>query len=265
MTNHGLANQFDEKVSWEEQNSFVRLIAVIRANSKILLPLFYISLMAVLIIYNVENPTDSMTARMLSYSVVFKMLQQHTTLVVFACSAAILTSIPLAILITRPKLKKYAPLFDNPVNVAQTVPSLAIIAIFYTYLDIGFQTALFALWLYSLLPILRNTSIGIQNIEPEIIEAARGMGMRNWRILVRIELPLALPIIMSGIRTSIVVCTGAAALSTFIGAGGLGDLIVTGLSLVRYQIIYVGAILCALLAILIDNLLGSLELYLKNR
>jgi osmoprotectant transport system permease protein len=193
------------------------------------------------------------------------MFREHITLVLVGSGAAILTSVPLGILITRPAMRRFTPLIDNPVNVAQTVPGLAILALFLTIFGLGFRTAVFALWLYSLLPILRNTSIGIQGIEPGIIEAARGMGMRPWRILIRIELPLALPIIMAGIKTATVVLVGSAALSTFIGAGGLGELIVTGIDLMRPNLIYTGAVLSALLAIFLDSLLGSLERYLRER
>lgn len=237
----------------------------IRKYSKIILPLFYMVLMLAVISYFVKNPGCAMGARILTYNNIATMFREHILLVIIAAGAAVLTAIPLGIIITRPTLRRLTPFIDNPVNIAQTVPGLAIIALFFTTFGLGFRTAVFALWLYSLLPILRNTSIGIQNIDPGIMEAARGMGMRPWRILTRIELPLALPILMAGIRTSVVVCVGSAALSTFIGAGGLGDLIVTGISLIRPNIIYTGAILCALLAILLDNLLGSLELYLSKR
>lgn len=236
----------------------------IRQYSKITLPLLYVALMLLVISYFVRNPGCAMGAHILTYNIIATRFQEHILLVVIAAGAATLTSVPLGIIITRPTLKRLTPFIDIPVNIAQTVPGLAIIALFFTIFGLGFRTAVFALWLYSLLPILRNTSIGIQNIDPGIMEAARGMGMRPWRILTRIELPLALPILMAGIRTSIVVCVGSAALSTFIGAGGLGDLIVTGITLMRPNIVNTGAILCALLAVLLDNLLGSLELYLSG-
>ncbi len=264
MSNAGLSPKYDELHPSDVDSVIIKGILAIRNYSKILLPLFYVSMMIVTIVYFVNNPGGNMEARILNYENVIKMFREHILLVAMGAGAAILTSVPLGILITRPSLRRFAPFIDNPVNIAQTVPGLAILALFFTYLGMGWRTAVFALWLYSLLPILRNTSIGIQSIDPGVMEAAKGMGMRPWRILTKIEIPLALPIIMAGIRTSVVVCVGSAALSTFIGAGGLGDLIVTGISLIRYNIIYAGAILSALLAILLDNLLGSLELYLQR-
>ncbi len=265
MSKPALSPKYDDLHPSDIDSVFISALVAMKTYSKVLLPLFYLILMLVTINYFVKNPGDSMGARILTYSNVTTMFREHIMLVTFASIAAICTSVPLGIIITRPTLRWLTPFIDNPVNIAQTVPGLAILALFFIYFGIGFRTAVFALWLYSLLPILRNTSVGIQSIDAGIMEAARGMGMRPWRILTRIELPLALPIIMAGIRTSVVICVGSAALSTFIGAGGLGDLIVTGVSLVRYNIIYAGAILSALLAILLDNLLGSLELYLLER
>ena len=265
MSNTGTPGLENVQSSSDVQSILKASYIKVKKRSKILLPLLYVTLMIITIVYYVNNPGGSMEARILNYTNVIKMFRQHITLVMLGSGLAILTSVPLGIIITRPSLKRLTPLIDNPVNVAQTVPGLAIIALFFTTFGLGFRTAVFALWLYSLLPILRNTSIGIQSIDEGVIEAAVGMGMRPLRILTRIELPLALPIIMAGIRTSVVVCVGSAALSSFIGAGGLGDLIVTGISLIRYNVIYAGAILSALLAILLDNLLGSLELYLSEK
>jgi len=241
------------------------LIQTMKKFSHIWVPIFYIFLGAIVVVYSVENPVDSYTARWLTYRLVFRMLRQMLVLVLVAILGAIVTSVPLGILITRPTFKWLAPFVDNPVNIGQTVPSLAILALAFTFIGIGFQTALFALWLYTLLPILRNTSTGLQSVDPGVMEAAKGMGMTPLRIFTRIEFPLALPIIMAGIRTAMVICVGAATLATFIGAGGLGDMIVTGLSMVRYQIVYVGAILAALMALFFDNLLGTLEQYLLQR
>ncbi len=248
-----------------QQAGLLNHINKIKKYSKVLVPLLYLIIGSFITIYNVENPTDSLTQRWLSYSDVLGMTWDMILLVVVASAGAILTSVPLGILITRPTFRWLTPIVDAPVNVGQTVPSLAIIALSFTVLGIGFQTALFALWLYSLLPILRNTSIGLKSVDSGVLEAAKGMGMTSLRIFTKIEFPLALPVIMAGIRTAMVICTGAATLATFIGAGGLGDLIVTGLSLARYQIVFVGAALAALLALLIDNLLGTLENYLLSR
>lgn len=216
-------------------------------------------------VYFVNNPGGTMAARLLNYDEIIRTCREHIILVIISIFGAILFSVPMGIIVTRPKFKVIAPIVDNLTNIAQTVPSLAVLALIYTALGLGFKTGLFALWLYTLLPILRNTSAGIQAIPDEIIEAAQGMGMSHTHIIFKIELPLALPVIMAGIRVSAVVCTGAAALATFIGAGGLGDLIVTGLSLSRNIIILTGGILTALFGMFIDSIFGILESYLVAR
>ena len=216
-------------------------------------------LAGVLIWYVMNNPTDSMVERMLAGEVIMRTLREHIVLVVVSMLGAMLVGIPGGILISRPRFYKVGKVLENVVNVGQTVPSLAILAIFYSVLGLGFNTAVFAIWLYSILPILRNTFAGISSINDEVIESARGMGMTPWRILLRIELPLAAPIIVAGIRTAIVINVGTATLATFIGAGGLGDLIVTGLSIRRDMVIVTGAALSALLAILLDFWIGELK------
>lgn len=238
---------------------------LLKKYSKITVPLFLVLLGAITIVYFVNNPGGKMASHILQYKEIMRMLRQHILMVLISSTFAILFSVSMGIIITRPRLKSFVPFVNSTVNIAQTIPSLAILALFYTVLGLGFQTALFALFLYSLLPILRNTAAGIHNISSNIIEAAQGMGMSPLHILTRIELPLALPVIMTGIRVSVVVATGAAALATFIGAGGLGDLIVTGLSLRRNTVILAGGILTALLGILLDNLFGTAEQYIAQR
>ncbi len=228
-------------------------------------PIILVILGIITAVYFVNNPGGTMAARLLNYKEVIRTLRQHITLVIISMVGAILFSVPMGIIVTRPKFKSIAPVVDNLTNIAQTVPSLAVLALVYTVLGLGFKTGLFALWLYSLLPILRNTSAGIQAIPDEIIEAAEGMGMNHTHIIFKIELPLALPVIMAGIRVSAVVCTGAAALATFIGAGGLGDLVVTGLALSRNTILLAGGILTALFGMFIDSIFGILEAYLVSR
>ena len=217
---------------------------------------------AVLVYYVMENPTDSMVERMLSGENIWRAFREHLVIVGVSMAGALAVGIPGGILLSRPQFYYIGKIFENIVNVGQTVPSLAILALFYTILGLGFNTAVFAIWLYSILPILRNTFAGITSISDDVIESARGMGMTGRRILTRIELPLAAPIITAGIRTAIVINVGTATLATFIGAGGLGDLIVTGLSIRRNMIIITGAGLSALLAILLDFWIGQIKLRL---
>ena len=225
----------------------------------LILPLLLVALGVVITVYAVNNPTDSLVARALTYSNVIKVLREHLTLMLVSMIAAIITGVLIGIMLSRPKLYYLGRGVENVVNVGQTIPSLAILALFFTLLGLGFRVAVFALFLYSILPILRNTFAGIINVPSSVIESAKGMGMTSFRVLTRIELPLAFPIIVAGIRTAIVINVGAATLATFIGGGGFGDLIVTGLSVRRDMVIFTGASLAALTAIILDYIIGQIE------
>lgn len=225
----------------------------------VILPLILIAIGVVIVVYTVNNPTDSLVARALTYNNVLKGLREHLMLMVVSMIGAIIFGIFAGIMLSRPKLYYLGRGVENVVNVGQTIPSLAILALFFTILGLGFRVAVFALFLYSILPILRNTFAGIINVPKSIIESAIGMGMNPFRVLIKIELPLAFPIIVAGIRTAIVINVGAATLATFIGGGGLGDLIVTGLSLRRDMIVFTGAGLAALTAIILDYYIARVE------
>ncbi len=226
----------------------------------IIVPLLLIIDGVVIVIYTVNNPTDGLVARMLTYDNVLTALQQHLMLMLVSMIGAITVGVLVGIMLSRPSLYYVGRGVENVVNVGQTIPSLAILALFFTWLGLGFRVAVFALFLYSILPILRNTFAGITSVDSSIVESAKGMGLNQFRILTRIELPLAFPIIIAGIRTAIVINVGAATLATFIGGGGFGDLIVTGLSVRRDMVIVTGAGLAALTAIILDYVIGQIEL-----
>ncbi len=227
-----------------------------------LLPLLLLAVGVSIVVYTVNNPTDSLVARALTYENVLRGLREHLVLMVVSMAGAIIFGVLVGIMLSRPKLYYLGRGVENVVNVGQTIPSIAILALFFTILGLGFRVAVFALFLYSILPILRNTFAGLVNVPPSIVESARGMGMSPFRVLTRIELPLSFPIIVAGIRTAIVINVGAATLATFIGGGGLGDLIVTGLSLRRDMIVFTGAGLAGLTAIFFDYYIAQVERYL---
>ncbi len=226
----------------------------------VLVPLFLVIVGVVIVIYTVNNPTDGLVARMLTYDNVIRALREHLMLMLVSMIGAITVGVLVGIMLSRPSLYYLGRGVENVVNVGQTIPSLAILALFFTWLGLGFRVAVFALFLYSILPILRNTFAGITSVDDSIIESAKGMGLNQFRILTRIELPLAFPIIIAGIRTAIVINVGAATLATFIGGGGFGDLIVTGLSVRRDMVIVTGAGLAALTAIILDYVIGQIEI-----
>lgn len=185
------------------------------------------------------------------------LLSTHLQLVVVAVVCAILVAVPAGVLATRrPRLKGY---ILGMGNVAQSVPTIAIIFLVFPILGIGFTTALVGLFTYALLPILTNTIAGIEDVDESTVEAARGMGMTDWEILKQIQLPLALPVIFAGIRTASVITVGTAYLAFFIGGGGLGLWVVVGIKLFNMPQVLAGAIPGALLAIGMDSLFALVE------
>ena len=184
---------------------------------------------------------------------------QHIRLVVVSGIIAVLIGVPVGIVVTRGFMRRYREITLTLLGICQTVPSLAIIAIAMGFIGIGEKTAIFGLVIYSVLPIIRNTAAGILDVSDVYLDAGRGMGMTPWQILIRIEVPNALYIIMAGIRTSTVVMVGTAAVAFLIGGGGLGDLIFTGIGLVDTGIMLAGAVPTAILAVLANWILGTIE------
>lgn len=184
-------------------------------------------------------------------------LLQHVQLVFISMLIAILIGVPLGILITRSKILE-APILGIA-GILQTIPSLALLGFMIPLFGIGIKTAAAALFLYSLLPIIRNTFTGIKDVDKSTLEAAKGMGMTDFQILFRVQLPLALSVMMAGIRTATVINVGTATLAAFIGGGGLGDFIFLGISRNIDALVLIGAFPAALLALVFDWLLGVLE------
>lgn len=172
---------------------------------------------------------------------------------------SILFTIPLAIYMTKMKSNKIKNLIFNIANVFQTIPTIALLAIMIPIFGIGFTPAIVALFLYSLLPLLRNTYAGMESIDDEIIEAAKGMGFNTFQRLFQVELPIALPYIMSGIRVTSVYIISWTTLAALIGAGGLGDLVLAGIGYNDKFMIFTGTILAIVIAIVLDLILGRIE------
>jgi len=201
--------------------------------------------------------------------------REHLILTVIAMVIACLAAIPLGIILARCRYPAIVSGVMGAVNVIQPIPSLAFVAltavIFYLINELvgakvlatlGMVPGLVALVAYALLPILRNTYTGIRQVDRAVIEVATGMGMTRRQILISVELPLALPFIMAGVRISTVWTIGVATLVSLVGAGGLGDLIFRGLSNYRVGLILAGAVPAAILALILDWLLGRLEHWL---
>ena len=184
-------------------------------------------------------------------------LLEHIQLSFIALFFAVIISIPLGIFLTRKK--NIAEGIIGVTAVLQTIPSLALLGLFIPLFGIGTVPAVIALVIYALLPILRNTYTGINEVDDALIEASTAMGMNTMKRLVKVELPLAMPVIMAGIRTSMVLIIGTATLAALIGAGGLGDIILLGIDRNNTNLIFLGAIPAALLAIVFDFVLQRLE------
>ncbi|MBU3112307.1 ABC transporter permease/substrate-binding protein [Clostridium lacusfryxellense] len=182
---------------------------------------------------------------------------EHIQLTIFAIVIAIAIAIPLGILIVR--FRKLSTPVIGFANVVQSVPSLALLGFLIPLLGIGSKPAIIMVVMYSLLPIVKNTFTGLTNINPALIEAADGMGLTNTQVLLKVRFPLAMPIIMSGIRISSVTAVGLMTIAAFIGAGGLGYLVFSGVQTVNNNMILAGAIPACVLAIFLDFIIGKVE------
>jgi len=182
---------------------------------------------------------------------------QHIELTVISVAMAIIIGVPLGILITR--VKKLSGPVIGFANLIQAVPSLALLGFLIPILGIGSKPAILMVFLYSLLPIIKNSYTGLMNINPDVIESSKGMGMTNTQILKLVQLPLALPIIMTGIRISAVTAVGLMTIAAFIGAGGLGYMVFSGVQIVDNNMILAGAIPACILALLMDFIIGKIE------
>ena len=195
----------------------------------------------------------------------FHLLQQHIWLVATSMSIATILGLFVGIVFTRPGFRRYAGGVMYIVGLGQTIPSLAVIALAMSIIGIGFKAAVFALFIYSVLPIARNTMAGIKSIPSWMLDAAKGMGMAEIRILFQVEIPNAMDVILTGFRVALVINIGTAALAFLIGAGGLGEHIFIGIDLMRSDKLLAGAIPTVLLALFADYLCELLSLLLVPR
>ncbi|SDY27176.1 ABC transporter permease [Tindallia californiensis] len=181
----------------------------------------------------------------------------HLQITGLAVFLAVLIGVPVGIFITRNKLLARNVL--GFANIMQTLPSLALFGLMIPIMGIGFNLAVFVLFLYALLPIIKNAYTGIVGVDDSLIESGRGMGMTNTQLLWMVQIPLALPVIMAGIRIATVINIGTATIAALIGAGGLGSFIFRGISMGNNNLILTGAIPAAILALVVDWILGLVE------
>ncbi|CAH0313155.1 ABC transporter permease [Peribacillus simplex] len=182
---------------------------------------------------------------------------EHLYISMIAVFLGIIVAVPLGIMLTR--MKRSASIIIGIANIMQTLPSLAVLAFFIPFLGVGKTPAIIALFFYSVLPILRNTYTGIKGVNENLLESGRGIGMTSWERIRLVEFPLALSVIMAGIRTASVYLIGWATLASFIGGGGLGDYIFIGLNLYQTEYIIAGAVPVIIMAILVDYVFSIIE------
>ncbi len=199
------------------------------------------------------------------YPVIMELFIQHLYMVTLSMLFATIIGVTAGIVLTRPRFRRYAGICMYIIGLGQTIPSLAVLALAMSFLGIGMKPAVFALTIYSILPIARNTLAGITAVPPELIDAGKGMGMPPLRILMEVEIPNAMQVILTGFRVALIINIGTAALAYVIGAGGLGDLIFTGISLMQTDKLLAGAIPVTLLALFADFLSELLGLFLISK
>lgn len=208
--------------------------------------------------------SDATTAHAYSSNVITK-VGEHLKLVGISALFVLAIGVPLGIVLTRTRSKLVSIPINALFNAGQAAPVIGVLVLLVSIFGIKSWVPYVGLVIYAVLPVMRNTVEGIRNVDPALIDAARGQGFSRGQVLLRVELPLAVPIILAGIRTSLVLLVGTATLATFINAGGLGDIINDGIKNQRNPVLLTGAVLAAVLAVSIDWLAGMAERYLSPK
>ncbi|MGH3350840.1 MAG: ABC transporter permease [Nocardioides sp.] len=231
----------------------------------LVLPIVVVVLFIGFVIWRQTADLDSIEESTLAWGAIWEQLRDHIVITLVSSVIVVAVAVPLGILLTRGRARAIAPAVVAVANAGQAAPSIGLIVLLAIWLGFGFWTAVLGLVVYGLLPVLRNTITGLQGVDPTLVEAGRGIGMSGPEVLLRVELPLALPVIMAGIRTALVLVVGTAALVTFIGAGGLGGALTSGITLFRFPVMVAAALLIALLALLIEWVGRVLEIVLRPK
>lgn len=228
-------------------------------------PVFLLLVCAALVGWLHSQRLDSIEQRSINGQVITQRLLEHIELVAASTVLVVAIAIPLGVVFTRPRSRPLASPLLAVANIGQAVPSIGVLVLLAVTVGIGFGKALIALVLYSVLPVLRNTMVGIQQVDRSLIDAGRGIGMTKTAVLFRVELPLAVPVILAGIRVALIINVGTATLAAFTDAGGLGTLIDVGIKLNRIPVLLTGSVLTAVLALAIDWLAGLAGHLLRPR
>lgn len=226
-------------------------------------PAIIVLVVVVLLAYTFTRDLSATQKETLNASTLFQRLSEHVVITIVVTALVLVIAVPLGILLTRNGYRRLAPVFIGIANIGQAAPAVGLLVLLFLATGkTGFWIGVLPIAFYSLLPVLRNTMLGFQQVDPSYIDAARGQGMSSSGILWRIEFPLAVPYMLAGLRTSLVLAVGTATLSFLVGAGGLGVLIDTGYKLYQPLILVVGGILAVALALFVDWLGALAEAYL---
>jgi osmoprotectant transport system permease protein len=229
------------------------------------LPVLLVAVLLATWIWFQQARLDPISENALSNGQVSKALWQQIQLTAISTFFVLIIAIPLGILLTRRAFRKATPVAMTFANMGQATPAIGLLALLVIWLGTGQKAALIGIIIYAVLPVLSNTIAGLKANDPTLLEAARGIGMSPLGVLSRIELPLAVPLILAGVRTALVLNVGTATLATFGGGGGLGVLITTGITTQRMPVLVLGSILTVSLALLVDWLASLAELLLRPR
>ncbi|MER7492675.1 ABC transporter permease [Streptomyces pharetrae] len=228
-------------------------------------PAFLVAMLLATWLWFDQADLDTISENALSDGQVSKALWQHVQLTVISTFFVLIIAIPLGVLLTRKAFRKGTPVAMALANMGQATPAIGLLALLVIWLGIGRRSALIGIIVYAVLPVLSNTIAGLKANDPTLLEAARGIGMSPLGVLTKVELPLAVPLILAGVRTALVLNVGTATLATFGGGGGLGVLITTGITNQRMPVLILGSILTIALALLVDWLASLAELLLRPR
>ncbi|WP_020668997.1 ABC transporter permease [Amycolatopsis nigrescens] len=227
-------------------------------------PLAVVVIVAAVLFWAFSSDLKATEKETLNWPSIFKMLGEHLLITVIVSALVVVVAVPLGVLLTRPRAKVLAPFFLAIANIGQAAPALGVLVLFFLITGAagGLWVVVFPLAFYSLLPVLRNTMVGLESVDPSLIDAGRGIGMSASSVLRRIEFPLAIPLILAGLRTSLVLAVGTATFAAFVDAGGFGVLIDTGYKLNLPKVLITGSVLAVGLALLVDWLGAVAEQYL---
>ncbi|HSJ47043.1 MAG TPA: ABC transporter permease [Euzebyales bacterium] len=235
-------------------------------------PTLVIVILVLLLLYLNGQAFDSIEARNITLDNVLSQTRRHIWLTVLSTIIVVSLAVPLGIIATRPRTRRLAPAIIGLGNAGQAIPSLGLLAIVFVAFSAvpalpstGVIPVTFALVAVSFLPILRNTMVGLDGVDRDVLEAGSGMGMSQHQVLRLIELPLAIPVMLAGVRTALILNVGTATLAFLFGGGGLGFIIFTGFNLKRTPILVTGAVLAAVLALLVDYIGGLIEEWLTPK